>query len=441
MISPMIVSNASSPATLRRLIWAMIALACAGLAAVAWQAINAQVGGDRGIQAIAASGDIAASGIEVNVTGDSAEDAREKGWQLAQRLAWQKLGGPALPDDRIDSMVSAVVIEDEKIGPRRYVATLGVVFDRARAGSILGASGPRRRSAPMLLLPVLIESGTTTMFERRNPWQRAWAEYQAGTSAIDYVRPAGFGGESLLLNYGQTSRRSRLWWRNIMQQFDAADVLVPIAKLERQYPGGPVEGHFVARYGPENRFLDAFRLTAASEDAVPKMLDDAMNRFDSIFSDALQSGKIKTDPTLGQSRIAINPAIQRLIDAGRRAQQEERDAARREADPDTGSPSDSANPGTPQATPTPEPTEEPAAPVVNSFVIQFATPDPAALDAGMSAVRGISGVQRLAIRSTALGGTSVMAVTYQGELSELAAALRARGWNVSQGAGALSISR
>lgn len=431
-----------SSAMMRRLIWAIIAFAIAGVAVISWQAINAQVGGERGIQAIAASGDIAASGIEVNVTGESAEDAREKGWALAQRMAWRQLGGPALPDSRIDSMVSAVVIEEEKIGPRRYIATLGVIFDRTRAGSTLGASGPRKRSAPMLLMPVLIEGGAVTMYERRNSWQRVWAEYQAGSSSIDYVRPSGAGGESLLLNYGQTSRRSRLWWRNIMNQFDAADVLIPIAKLERQWPGGPVEGHFVARYGPEDRFLEEFRMTATSEKGVPKMLDDAMKRFDSIFADALQSGKLKTDPTLGQTRLAINPAIQRLIDAGRRAEQQERENKRREAAPKREERRESTTPTeTPDAAPTPEPTAEPVAPTINSFVIQFATPDPAALDAGMSAVRGVSGVQRLGIRSTALGGTSVMSVTYAGELSQLAAALRSRGWNVSQGAGALSISR
>ena len=440
----MIALNASSPVNLRRLIWATVALGLIGIGAVAWQAIEAQVGGERGIAPIAASGDISIGGIEVNVTGDSAEDARYKGWQLAQRMAWEKLGGPALPDSRIDSMVSAVVIEQEQIGPRRYVATLGVIFDKARAGSILGQSGPRTRSAPMLLLPVLIEGGTVTMYERRNPWQRIWAEYQAGTSAIDYVRPSGSGGESLLLNYGQTSRRSRLWWRNIMQQFGAADVIIPIAKLERQWPGGPVEGHFVARYGPENRFLEEFRLTAASENGVPKMLDQAMNRFDTIFTSALRSGKLKPDPTLGRTHLSIDPAIQRLIDAGRRAQEQDRQTERQQRDQtqrqDNGSPVPATEP---TAVPTAEPTEaaEPAAPTINSFVIQFATPDPAALDAGMSAVRNVAGVQRMAIRSTALGGTSVMSVTYAGELSALAAALRARGWNVSQGAGALSISR
>ena len=200
------------------------ALALAFLAAV----LVAQVGGDRGIAPVASSSDIEVSGIEVNVVGTNAEDARSKGWQEAYRKAWEKIDGPAIPDGQLASLVSAVVIESERLGPRRYVATLGVVFDRTRAGSLLGAGeGERARSAPMLTLPVLISGGTATMYEVRNPWQRAWAEFQPGRSSIDYVRPSGAGGESLLLTYGQVSRRSRAWWNNILDQFGAVSVKLP----------------------------------------------------------------------------------------------------------------------------------------------------------------------------------------------------------------------
>ena len=116
------------------------ALALALLAAV----LVAQVGGDRGIAPVASSSDIEVSGIEVNVVGTNAEDARSKGWQEAYRKAWEKIDGPAIPDGQLASLVSAVVIESERLGPRRYVATLGVVFDRTRAGSLLGAGEGER---------------------------------------------------------------------------------------------------------------------------------------------------------------------------------------------------------------------------------------------------------------------------------------------------------
>jgi hypothetical protein len=50
-------------------------------------------------------------------------------------------------------------------------------------------------------------------------------------------------------------------------------------------------------------------------------------------------------------------------------------------------------------------------------------------------------VRGVATSSIAIGGTSVTRVSFAGTLAELAAALRARGWNVTQGANALAISR
>lgn len=406
----------------RRPLLLLGALALALLAAV----LVAQVGGDRGIAPVASSSDIEVSGIEVNVLGSNAEGARQKGWQEAYRKAWEKLEGPAIPDGQLASLVSAVVIESERLGPRRYVATLGVVFDRTRAGSLLGAGeGERSRSAPMLTLPVMISGGTATMYEVRNPWQRAWAEFQPGRSSIDYVRPSGAGGESLLLTYGQVSRRSRAWWNTILDQFGAADILVPIARLERQWPGGPVRGTFTARYGPDQKYLGRFTLTAPNERGVPAMLAAAVQRFDILFARALEAGLLRPDPTLGGQSVQISPEIQALIDAAQRAERAEV------------MPGPDAN-----AAPLPSPTATPAGPqVVNVYVVQVATPDAASFDAALAALRGVPGARAAVMSSAAIGGTSVARVSFEGDISDLAAALRARGYTVQSLGNALSIRR
>lgn len=426
----------SQPALSRwtRQIFAMlIALVLLG-AGYAW--VSAQVSGDRGIAPTASSADIEVRDIKVDVTADTAEEARDKGWREAQRKAWQKAGGPSVSDSQLSSMVSAIVIQHERLGPKRYVATLGVVFDRQLAGQFLGGAAEKVSSAPMLLLPVTASAGTYTTYEVRNPWQRAWAEFNPGTSRIDYVRPSGAGGNSLLLNFGQTSRRSRAWWRTALDQYSAADVLTAIARLEHQFPGGPITGTFVARYGPDSEFLDSFKLTANSPDDLPEMLEKAVTRMDGIFSEALAAGKLKPDPTLNASAAAkIDPAVLRLIEIGRALQrQEEAAAGRRNAEGSSG-PSTAPTDG---AEPTPTPT---ATPVVTSVTVQFATPDPGAFDAALSGVRGTAGVRGVAVTSTAMGGTSVMSVTFNGTGEQLAQALRARGFRVSGGGTSLSISR
>lgn len=392
------------------------------LAVIGPERLIAQIEGERGIMPVASSSDIAITGIAVETTGNSPEEARLNGWREAQKLAWAKAGGPAMDVGVIESMVSAVVVEREQIGPRRYIATLGVVFDRARAGQYIGGKGgPGQQSAPLLVIPVLHSGGVAQVFEVRGAWQAAWAAFNAGASPIDYVRPSGAGGDSLLLTAGQPQRRSRAWWRNVLDQFGAADVIIPEARLERQWPGGPVRGTFTARFGPDNRFLETFTLTANDEAGVPAMLASAVQRIDAIYARALGEGLLKPDATLNNSG-QMDAGLAALVEAARRAEQSTAAVS------DTGA--------------APMPTATNAAPAsLSTFTVQFASPDASAVDAALGAVRGAPGVQGASTTSLAMGGTSVMRVTYAGELSGLADALRSRGWRVTVGANALSIRR
>ena len=393
------------------------------LVAVGPTRLLAQIEGDRGIAPVASTGDIQIDGIEVNTTGKTAEEARHNGWREAAKQAWAKTGGPQLSDDQIESMVSAVVVEREQIGPRRYIARLGVIFDRTRAGQYVGdGAAVTTRSQPLLTIPVLYSGGTAQVYEVRGPWQKAWAEFRAGASAIDYVRPTGGGGDSLLLTAGQVSRRSRSWWRNILDQFGASDVIVPVARLERQWPGGPVKGTFTARYGPDNQVLATFEMTAKDSAALPQMLAEAVQRMDRIYTDALVAGTLRVNPTLNSDGSTVSPAVAAILAAAERASAVQASSAE-------------VSGAAPQLEPTPT-TEAPV-----TFTVQFASPDARAVDGALSAVRGVPGVKGAATTSLAMGGTSVMRVTFAGSLEELAAALKARGYSVVSGNGALSIKR
>jgi hypothetical protein len=377
--------------------------------------------GDRGITPINSSGDFLASGIIVDVTGDNADDARTKGWREAQRKGWAQLyrklngsDGPALGDSVLDGIVTAIVVEEEQIGPRRYVARLGVQFDRVRAGQILGVSGRTLRSPPLLVIPVYSIDGIPQVFEQRSAWQRAWAEYNTGQSAIDYVRTAGTGADTLLLNAGQTGRRGRVWWRVILDQYGAADVLIPIARVEYSYPGGPITGHFTARFGPDSKLISSFRMTGPSPAALPDMMEKAVARMDRIYIDALAAGVLRTDTYL-----VLEKPVERM------------DL------PADGVAADSA------ALPTETDSSVPviAAAGVQSYNVQYSSPDVESVTATERAVGGIAGVQSASTTSLALGGTSVMRVTFRGDMAALKAALAARGYSVQEGGNTLRISR
>jgi hypothetical protein len=400
--------------------WRWAALAALLLAILVAGLVEGQISrGNRGITPINSSGDFLASGITVDVVGANADEAREKGWREAQRKGWQQLyrringsDGPALGDSVLDGIVTAIVVEKEQIGPRRYVATLGIQFDRVRAGQILGVSGRTLRSPPLLVIPVYSVDGIAQVFEQRSAWQRAWAEYNTGQSAIDYVRTAGTGADTLLLNAGQTGRRGRVWWRVILDQYGAADVLMPIARVEYSYPGGPIKGYFTARFGPDDKLIDSFTMTGPSPAALPDMMEKAVARMDAIYTNALAAGVLRTDTYL-----VLEKPVEK-VDLPE-------DAASDDTLPVETDASVSATP--------------PAG--VQSFTVQYVSPDVESVSATERAVGAIAGVQSASTTSLALGGTSVMRVTFRGDLGTLKAALAARGFKVQEGGGQLRISR
>lgn len=379
-------------------------------------------GGDRGVAPIDSSSDYEVSGVTVDIAANSADAARFGGWREAQRRGWRLLwqrvhGGPApgLSDSALDSIVSGIVVENEQIGPKRYIATLGVLFDRVRSSEILGVSGARSRSAPLLVIPIQWSGGVAQSFEVRTEWQKAWARFKTANSPIDYVRPSGTGADPLLLNFGQTSRPGRKWWRLLLDQYGAADVLMPQVRLERQWPGGPTLGYFTARYGPDNRLLANFTLRAESAKAIPAMLDEGVRRMDDLFAGALASGRLRPDSSL----IIETPVVPQELEA------EATEAGVVEED-------SSVAIETPAAAPTAE---------VTSFTIEFDTPDVASVSSTESSVKSIPGVRSASTNSLALGGVSVMRVTFAGDQAALKLALSARGFRVQDGGGALRISR
>ncbi len=416
---------------LRRLVRPVPLIAALALAG-AGVAVLAQIeGDDRGIVPLDTSNALEVGGIEVDISAKSAEAARLGGWREAQRKGWRLLwakyhggaGAPGLSDGQLDSLISAIIIEDEQIGPTRYIARLGVTFDRVRAGELMGIGGQFSRSAPLLVIPVEWSGGTPISFEQRSEWQKAWAQFRAGNSSIDYVRPSGNGADPLLLNFGQTGRPGRRWWRALLDQYGAADVLIPTVRLQRSWPGGPVNAYFSAHYGPDNRVLESFTLTASSPADMPRMMAEGVKRMDAIYVNALAAGLLRPDTSL---------IIEQPVDPEAAGEETELVPAEGALPTEDTSPAPGLT-DTPDTAPSIAPTE--------SFTIQFETPDVGSVGSTEGAVRGIPGVKSASTTSLALGGTSVMQVRFAGDEGMLKLGLAARGFSVSGGGGSLRISR
>ncbi len=374
----------------------LIVLAAAGLSGALYAQLETT---DRGILPIDSSGTLEIKGIHVDVGGPDAQSARFAGWRIAQRQGfralWAKMHkspinqAPNLPDGTLDQIVSSIVVQREQIGPNRYIADLGVLFDRARSAEFLGVEGGEvQRSVPMLLVPVMVSGGTATTVELRNAWQRAWAQFRTSQSPIDYVRVSGLGADPMLINAAQTCAPGRGWWRNIIDLYGAADILVAEVQVQRLYPGGPARARFIARHGPDNQIVGGFTLTAPNSDAIPAMLAQGVQRMDQVFSDALSAGALSRDPSLNQPPPPPLPEL-------------------------------------PMERPIARPTS-----TANAFQVQVSGSDVNVYNFAMAHLRTLAGIAAATPQQINPAGTSYVLVSYNGSIQQLAAALAARGWVV-----------
>ena len=386
------------------------ALAVLGLGGLAVAQIE---GNDRGVPPIDSSANYEVGNVAVDVVAKTADQARTFGWRLAQRRAWKMLwakvnnqpeaNAPNLSDGALDSMVAGIEVEDEQIGAHRYIAHLGVLFDRSRSAQALGQAEAGVRSVPMLVIPVMWSGGAPQSFEHRTEWQKAWARFRSGGSPIDYVRPVGNGLDPLLLNAAQAGRPGRGLWRNLLNQYGASDVVVPVVQIVRQYPGGPVLAHFSALHGPDGEIIARFDLTAPDGDHLPRMLDEGVQRIDNAYAQALRDGRLRTD-----SSLEAPPPV--VPDLPEEAPVESESAV--------------ALPG-----------------AASTFLVQIDTPDDPALVQAQASLRAIPGVSAVSTNSVALGGISVLRVGYNGDPQAFRTALGTAGYTVQDTGGGLRLTR
>ena len=228
-----------------------------------------------------------------------------------------------------------------------------------------------------------------TSVELKNAWQRAWAQYRTSQSPIDYVRVSGLGVDPMLVNAAQVARPGRGWWRNLVDYYGAADILVAEVQLQRLYPGGPARGRFIARHGPDGEFVGGFTLTTSGENGVNGLMVEGVRRMDRLFTEALAAGALVRDrsldlpppPPVPEELIAEKPLVA---------------------------------------------TEAPA----NAYQVQISARDVRIYNFAMAHLRTLPGIASATPQQINPQGTSYVLVAYRGNIAGLAAAMSARGWTV-----------
>lgn len=364
-----------------------------------------------GAQDSGGSSAYAIGGIDVDVVAKTTDEARMAAYRIAQRKAWPLLwarmtgqgatSAPRLSDPQLDQIVAGIESQGERFSTTRYIARLGVVFDRSRAAEYFGGTQGELHSPPMLLLPVFADGGPRFVYQARTPWRAAWQRWKEQVTPIDYVLASGSAGDNVLLTAYQVTRPDRIGWRNILNRFDAVDVLTAEVRLRRQWPGGPIEALFVARHGPDATELGRFDLRATTETGLDAMLDEGVRKIDQIYADALRDGRLKSEADLSADLAPLLSAAPTIGMEGVAALS-------------TGA---------------------------AAIEVEAATPDPAAVNAIESQLRSTPTVTGITITSLSIGGSSKLVIGYGDSYEMLLFHLDQKGWRIAAENGQIVLRR
>ena len=138
------------------------------------------------------------TGVEVDVSGADAVQARQQGIREARRKALGLLVNrmvsaedrgrlPQVDDAQLENMVRGVEFVRERSAPGRYIGTLNVVFAPDAVKSYLSGAGAKVVETvprPALVIPLWKGAAGVEPLNDRNAWREAWQQLDTAGSAV-----------------------------------------------------------------------------------------------------------------------------------------------------------------------------------------------------------------------------------------------------------------
>lgn len=183
--------------------------------------------------------------VAVDVTDESATQARSKALQEGSRLAFQRLLQrltllrdrdrlPRLDQQEIASLVRDFAVSDEKTASKRYLAKLSYRFRRQEVRNLLkdfNLQFAETKSKPVLILPVYQAGGAIALWVDPNPWRVAWNRSAEFDGLVPLLRPAGDLADVGAIGPEQAVEGDRERLQAIADRYQTSDVIVAYAQL------------------------------------------------------------------------------------------------------------------------------------------------------------------------------------------------------------------
>ncbi len=265
------------------------------------------------------------SGVEVDVTGDSAAAARSSAFTLAQRKAFEKLLGqlvdpasaaslPELSDDQISTMVSDFEIESEQTSTVRYIGVLTFRFYGEPVRRYLSGTGARftaTQSPPVLVIPVLTQGETSVLWDDTNEWLVAWAQHGGG-GLVPVRVPLGDIEDIAAVDAQRALDGDLASLDALARRYGAADTVVAEARVDPagiDASGETLIQIVAKRYGPTGLVSSMVDEVSGSALDMPALYAMAVNAVDGELQQVWKSESLATTVTGPTSQIDVTAVI------------------------------------------------------------------------------------------------------------------------------------
>lgn len=260
----------------------------------------------------------AVSSIAVDVTSQSATDARTRAFAEAQarglaRLFDRLVPAPArasapsaaqLGQAGLDNLVADVAVDEEKGSAVRYIARLTVHFKPAAVRALLRQHNlpfvePAVR--PVLVVPVFQAAAEAPahLWEDGNPWRAAW-QRRAGTGALVPVALPGADAQATLSAAQAVASEAEALERLRQQSVRAESVIVAHAAMTPAQP--PVVDIRVVRPGEVNPAMTQ-QVAGERNETTEAVLDKAAAAVVAFLENEWRAGTVVGAPGVAPARL------------------------------------------------------------------------------------------------------------------------------------------
>lgn len=190
----------------------------------------------KGIYTVAKVGVEAEASDAVQAKQIALNDGQQAAFRILLKRLTHSSAHPRLPlldDTMVERMVDGFSVRRESNSSTRYIATLDFTFEPNSVRDILNRFGlpyAEDQSAPLVLLPVMIEAGAAKT-GAENVWYEALegVDYEHALSAIKLAPPRAEFSPAMISNPG-----SREVLATLKQQYRAENLVVALAEMDAQ---------------------------------------------------------------------------------------------------------------------------------------------------------------------------------------------------------------